>query len=181
MWCPCENPQYHTSTHFFDVAKNAPSELITFEFLTRTAPKKLRKKCEKSRSGELGSQPFIDNYTLWKRKKATRRDQLWSWRGKMVNARHTDLSVLYTIRLFQKKTQKTREKRLLLQVGTGRIPGPKILDPWKNTSHRTIGNSCFFARFSCFGTRRTRATRVRLADRCALPQARRRDRAGLEP
>ena len=101
MWCPCENPQYHTSTHSFDVAKNAPSELHTYDILTRTAPKKLRKKCKKSRSGELGSQPFMDNYTLWKRKKATRRDQLWSWRGEMVHVRHSDLSVLYTIRLFQ--------------------------------------------------------------------------------
>ena len=41
MCCPCENPQYHTSTHFFDVAKNAPSELHTYDILTRAAPKKL--------------------------------------------------------------------------------------------------------------------------------------------
>ena len=44
MWCPCENPQYDTRTHFFNVEKNGPSELITIEFLTRAAPKKLSKK-----------------------------------------------------------------------------------------------------------------------------------------
>ena len=131
MWCPCENPQYHTSTHFFDVAKNAPSELHTYDILTRTAPKKLRKKCEKSRSGELGSQPFIDNYTLWKRKKATRRDQLWSWRGKMVNARHTDLSVLYTIRLFQKKRKKRAKSDFCYKWGQDSYADPKFWTPEK--------------------------------------------------
>ena len=173
MWCPCENPQYHTSTHFFDVAKNAPSELHTYDILTRTAPKKLRKKCEKSRSGELGSQPFIDNYTLWKRKKATRRDQLWSWRGKMVNARHTDLSVLYTIRLFHKK----RKTWLLLIDNEIRMPAAKKRDPWKSTSHRTIDNSCFSPVF-CRRRRRLHAWPISVPWRGSTHV---KDCAGLEP
>ena len=131
MWCPCENPQYHTSTHFFDVAKNTHSELITFEILTRAAPKKLRKKCQKSRSGELGSQTVIYNYILWKRKKATRRDQQRSWRGKMVNARHTDLTVLYTIRLFQKKRKKYGKKCVLARAHVHVLSK----SAWKITKH----------------------------------------------
>ena len=131
MCCPCENPQYHTSTHFFDVAKNAPSELHTYEILTRAAPKKLRKKCQKSRSGELGSQPVIYNYILWKRKKATRRDQLWSWRGEMVHVRHTDLSVVYKIRLFQKKRKKARKTTFFYKWGQDAYWVPKFWTPEK--------------------------------------------------
>ena len=71
----------------------------------------------------------------------------------MVNARHTDLSVLYTIRLFQKNEKNTKKvtfanSGLDPHAGTQDCGTPEEADL---TVLYTI--NVFFARFSCLGVR----------------------------
>ena len=95
--------------------------------------------------------------------------------------RATQISAYYIQLDFFKKSAKNARKATFATSGDRTHTRTQNFEPLKKQISFTIGDSCFFARVSCFGTRPTRATRVRLADRCALPQARRRDRAGLEP
>ena len=104
MWCSCENHRNHTSMHFCDVAKNAPSEHSYIWNPYTSGSEKPSKKSAKKGVPTSSDLRLLCTITFCKINKVLiRSNNKRFWRGQTVNVHLSDLSVVYTIRLFQKK------------------------------------------------------------------------------
>ena len=104
MWRSCENPSKHTSTHFCDVAKKAPAEHIYIWNPYMSGSEKPSKKSAKKGVPTSSDLRLLNTITFCKINKVLiRSNNKRFWRGQTVNVHLSDLSVVFTIRLFQKK------------------------------------------------------------------------------
>ena len=111
MWRSCENPTKHTSTHFCDVAKKAPSE---HKNIWNTYTSRSGKACEKSAKKVVPTSldlSLLYTSTFCKKIKIlTHGNSKRFWRGQMVNVHHSDLSVVFETGCLTQKRKFYKQK-----------------------------------------------------------------------